>query len=166
MSMTSAPRCAEKAFGEQRKVFVVCDPQQAAKVLGADMRLNMALPCRISVFTDKGTTKIELIKPVQMLSALSREAAWLLAEWLSVWGGISRRIRRNKRIATRSRCRHALRHDANQTLEIRGRPCALYGASVRRRLAPYESTPCQLDVAICDIKLGRKAPAITGLIYG
>ena len=37
------------------------------------MRLNMALPCRISVFTDKGKTKIGLIKPVQMLSALSQD---------------------------------------------------------------------------------------------
>ena len=60
------------AFEEQCKVFEVCNPQQAAKVLSADMRLNMALPCRISVFTDKGSTKIGLIKPVQMLSALSQ----------------------------------------------------------------------------------------------
>jgi uncharacterized protein (DUF302 family) len=65
------------AFGEQCKVFEVCNPQQAAKVLSTDMRLNMALPCRISVFTDKGTTKIGLIKPVQMLSALSQDAALL-----------------------------------------------------------------------------------------
>jgi uncharacterized protein (DUF302 family) len=62
-------------FEEQCKVFEVCNPVQAAKVLSADMRLNMALPCRISVFTDKGKTKIGLIKPVQMLSALSQEAA-------------------------------------------------------------------------------------------
>jgi uncharacterized protein (DUF302 family) len=39
------------------------------------MRLNMALPCRISVFTDKGKTMIGLIKPAQMLSALSQDAA-------------------------------------------------------------------------------------------
>jgi uncharacterized protein (DUF302 family) len=44
-------------------------------VLATDMRLNMALPCRISVFTEKGKTKIGLIKPVQMLSALSQDAA-------------------------------------------------------------------------------------------
>jgi len=61
-------------FEEQCKVFEVCNPVQAAKVLSADMRLNMALPCRISVFTDKGKTKIGLIKPVQMLSALSQDA--------------------------------------------------------------------------------------------
>jgi len=63
------------AFEEDCKVFEVCNPAQAAKVLSADMRLNMALPCRISVFTDKGKTKIGLIKPVKMLSALSQEAS-------------------------------------------------------------------------------------------
>jgi uncharacterized protein (DUF302 family) len=63
------------AFAEQCKVFEVCNPQQAARVLSTDMRLNMVLPCRISVFTDKGKTKIGLIKPVQMLAALSKDAA-------------------------------------------------------------------------------------------
>ena len=63
------------AFDEECKVFEVCNPGQAAKVLSTDMRLNMALPCRISVFTEKGQTKIGLIKPVQMLSALSQDAA-------------------------------------------------------------------------------------------
>ena len=63
------------AFEEQCKVFEVCNPVQAAKVLSADMRLNMALPCRISVFTDKGKTMIGLIKPAQMLTLLSQDAA-------------------------------------------------------------------------------------------
>lgn len=63
------------AFDEECKVFEVCNPAQAAKVLAADMRLNMALPCRISVFTERGKTKIGLIKPMQMLSALSQDAA-------------------------------------------------------------------------------------------
>ncbi len=62
-------------FDEQCKVFEVCNPAQAAKVLSTDMRLNMALPCRISVFTEKGKTKIGLIKPMQMLSALSQDPA-------------------------------------------------------------------------------------------
>lgn len=63
------------AFEEECKIFEVCNPGQAAKVLSTDMRLNMALPCRISVFTEKGKTKIGLIKPAQMLSALSQDAA-------------------------------------------------------------------------------------------
>jgi uncharacterized protein (DUF302 family) len=62
------------AFAEQCRIFEVCNPLQAAKVMSADMRLNMALPCRISVFTEKGGTKIGMIKPGQMLAALSSDA--------------------------------------------------------------------------------------------
>jgi uncharacterized protein (DUF302 family) len=64
-------------FDEECKVFEVCNSRQAGKVLSTDMRLNMALPCRISVFTEKGKTRIGLIKPMQMLSALSRDASLL-----------------------------------------------------------------------------------------
>ena len=63
------------AFEEQCKVFEVCNPGQAASVLSTDMRLNMALPCRISVFTENGKTRIGLIRPVQMLLALSQDPA-------------------------------------------------------------------------------------------
>ena len=63
------------SFTEQCKVFEVCNPTQAAKVLSTDMNLNMALPCRISVYTENGKTKIGMIKPVPMLSALSKDAA-------------------------------------------------------------------------------------------
>ncbi|MGE3725727.1 MAG: DUF302 domain-containing protein [Candidatus Sericytochromatia bacterium] len=59
-------------FKEECKVFEVCNPAQAARVLSTDMRLNMALPCRISVYTEAGVTKIGLIKPEAMLSALSQ----------------------------------------------------------------------------------------------
>lgn len=61
-------------FAEECRVFEVCNPSQAARVLSTDMRLNMALPCRISVFTERGQTKIGLIKPVQMLESLSQDA--------------------------------------------------------------------------------------------
>jgi len=63
------------AFNEQCKVFEVCNPTQAAKVLSTDMRLNMALPCRISVFTDGNKTEIGLIRPKQMLAMLSQDPA-------------------------------------------------------------------------------------------
>jgi uncharacterized protein (DUF302 family) len=63
------------AFTEDCKVFEVCNPAQAAKVLATDMRLNMALPCRISVYTEQGKTKIGLIKPKAMLGMLSQDAA-------------------------------------------------------------------------------------------
>jgi uncharacterized protein (DUF302 family) len=66
------------AFENECRVFEVCNPGQAAKVLSSDMRLNMALPCRISVYTDHGRTHIGLIKPVQMLAALSDDPALAL----------------------------------------------------------------------------------------
>jgi uncharacterized protein (DUF302 family) len=64
-------------FDEQCRVFEVCNPGQAAKVLATDMRLNMALPCRISVYTEHGQTKLGLIRPVDMLSTLSQDEALL-----------------------------------------------------------------------------------------
>jgi len=64
-------------FEEDCKIFEICNPKQAATVLSIDMRLNMALPCRISVFTEKGATKIGMIKPERMLSSLSEEPALL-----------------------------------------------------------------------------------------
>jgi uncharacterized protein (DUF302 family) len=63
------------SFAEDCKVFEVCNPAQAAKVLSADMRLNMALPCRISVYTEHGKTKLGMVTPVKMLSMLSQDAS-------------------------------------------------------------------------------------------
>lgn len=65
------------AFKDECKVFEVCNPGQAAKVMGLDMRLNMALPCRISVYTEQGQTRIGLIKPAAMLAGLSQDPALL-----------------------------------------------------------------------------------------
>jgi uncharacterized protein (DUF302 family) len=62
-------------FSENCRVFEVCNPAQAAKVLASDMQMNMALPCRISVYTEKGRTKIGMIKPADMLALLSKDPA-------------------------------------------------------------------------------------------
>ena len=58
-------------FKDECKVFEVCSPSQAAKVLGIDMQLNMALPCRISVWHKDGQTRIGMIRPALMLAPLS-----------------------------------------------------------------------------------------------
>ena len=60
-------------FKEECKVFEVCNPVQASKVLSTDMRLNMALPCRISVYTQTGKTYLGLIEPEKILSMLSQD---------------------------------------------------------------------------------------------
>lgn len=62
-------------FENECNVFEVCNPVQAEKVLSTDMKLNMALPCRISVYTEKGKTMIGTISPVKMLLALSNDVA-------------------------------------------------------------------------------------------
>ncbi len=53
------------------RILDVCNPQQAARVLAADMGMNVALPCRISVYEDGGRTRIAMVKPTAMLAGLS-----------------------------------------------------------------------------------------------
>lgn len=53
------------------RIFEVCNPQQASKVLAADPNLNMALPCRISVYEHSGSTRIGTIKPSELLGLLT-----------------------------------------------------------------------------------------------
>lgn len=62
-------------FTGECKVFEICNPAQAAKVLATDIRINMALPCRISVYTEQGKTSIGMIRPMPMLKALSQDTA-------------------------------------------------------------------------------------------
>lgn len=63
------------AFEPQVRVFEVCNPLQAAKVMATDLKLNMALPCRISVYTENSKTHIGMIKPSVILASLSQDAA-------------------------------------------------------------------------------------------
>ncbi|MDI1229276.1 MAG: DUF302 domain-containing protein [bacterium] len=53
------------------QIFEICSPKQAAAVLAEDMSINMALPCRISVWQQDGKTKIGMIPPKAMLESLS-----------------------------------------------------------------------------------------------
>jgi uncharacterized protein (DUF302 family) len=53
------------------RILEVCNPQQAARVLQADMGMNVALPCRISVYEEGGQTRIGMVRPTAMLAGLS-----------------------------------------------------------------------------------------------
>jgi len=53
-------------------ILEVCNPRQAAAVLTADMGMNIALPCRISVYQDGGKTLIGMVRPTVLLSSLSK----------------------------------------------------------------------------------------------
>jgi uncharacterized protein (DUF302 family) len=57
---------------QECRIFEICNPQQASAVLAEDMDLNMALPCRISVWeTEDGKIKIGMLSPKDMLESLS-----------------------------------------------------------------------------------------------
>lgn len=62
-------------FPNECQILEVCNPQQAMKVLSEDMGLNIALPCRISVYEENGQTKIGMARPTDMLAALSDSPA-------------------------------------------------------------------------------------------
>jgi len=53
------------------RILDVCNPRQAARVLSADMSMNMALPCRISVYEEGGQTRIGMVRPTALLAGLS-----------------------------------------------------------------------------------------------
>ena len=56
-------------------ILEVCNPEQASKVLTEDIGMNIALPCRISVYEEDGQTKIATALPTKLLSALSASPA-------------------------------------------------------------------------------------------
>ncbi|GIX47190.1 MAG: hypothetical protein KatS3mg131_1401 [Candidatus Tectimicrobiota bacterium] len=49
-------------------ILEVCNPQQALRVLSQEMAVNLALPCRISVYEEGGRTKIGMVKPTALLA--------------------------------------------------------------------------------------------------
>lgn len=62
-------------FPNACQILEICNPQKANEVLTADMGLNMALPCRVSVYSEDGKTKIGMMRPSAMLKALSDSPA-------------------------------------------------------------------------------------------
>ena len=62
-------------FPNACQILEICNPQKAKEVLSEDMDLNMALPCRVSVYSEGDKTKIGMMKPSAMLKALSASPA-------------------------------------------------------------------------------------------
>ncbi len=60
-------------FPNDCRIFEICNPAEAAGVLGKAMHLNMALPCRISVYQEAGKTMIGMIRPAAMITQLSAD---------------------------------------------------------------------------------------------
>lgn len=56
------------AFERECRIFEVCNPQQAKKVLEQEMEMSTALPCRISVYTEGDKVKLATLKPTALVS--------------------------------------------------------------------------------------------------
>ncbi|MEM4658713.1 MAG: DUF302 domain-containing protein [Candidatus Methanosuratincola sp.] len=55
-------------FGKECIIYEVCNPNQAKKVLEANLEISTALPCRISLYVEGDRTKLATIKPTAMLA--------------------------------------------------------------------------------------------------
>jgi uncharacterized protein (DUF302 family) len=51
------------------RIYEVCNPLQAKKVLDADGAISTALPCRISIYSSKGQYTLATMRPTEMIKA-------------------------------------------------------------------------------------------------
>jgi uncharacterized protein (DUF302 family) len=58
-------------FGPECRIFEVCNPHQAKKVLEANLEISTALPCRISLYEEGGVRKLATIKPTSLIDLYS-----------------------------------------------------------------------------------------------
>ena len=62
------------------RILEVCNPVEAAKVLGHNALVGYFLPCKITVYKDAGKTKIGLPKPTAMIGLLNDHELKVIAE--------------------------------------------------------------------------------------
>ena len=58
-------------FANACRIFEVCNPQRAKQVLEKDMSISTALPCRITVYEDRGKVMVATLLPTQVLGMLT-----------------------------------------------------------------------------------------------
>jgi uncharacterized protein (DUF302 family) len=63
------------AFGRECRVFEVCNPGHAQKVLGQNIAISTALPCRIAVYAEGGQTILATIRPTALLTMFDAPGA-------------------------------------------------------------------------------------------
>ena len=67
-------------FARECRIFEVCNPHQAKKVLEANIGISTALPCRISVYEEDGRVHFATVKPTAMLGMFGAEGVEAVAE--------------------------------------------------------------------------------------
>ncbi len=58
-------------FDREVRVLEVCNPHHAKTALSTDIEVNLALPCRLSVWEDQGVHYIGMLKPSKLLEAVT-----------------------------------------------------------------------------------------------
>ncbi|MEQ1948442.1 MAG: DUF302 domain-containing protein [Bryobacteraceae bacterium] len=72
LKQTLAKKGVELAM--ECRIFEVCNPSQAKKVLDADGAVSTALPCRISVYGSAGNYTLATMLPTEMMKAFGNPA--------------------------------------------------------------------------------------------
>lgn len=67
-------------FGPDCRVFEICNPHQAKKVLEANLEISTALPCRISLYEEGGVCKLATIKPSALIGLYSTPSLRAVAQ--------------------------------------------------------------------------------------
>ncbi len=68
------------SFERSCRIYDVCNPHQAKKVLEADMKISTALPCRISIYEEGEGTRLATIRPTAMIAMFEHTELSPLAE--------------------------------------------------------------------------------------
>jgi len=55
-------------FAPECRIVEICNPQQAKKVLEANLDISTALPCRVAIYKNGGAVVLSTIKPTALLS--------------------------------------------------------------------------------------------------
>jgi uncharacterized protein (DUF302 family) len=67
-------------FSPECRIFEVCNPHQAKKVLEANLEISTALPCRISLYEEGGVRKLATIKPTTLIDLYSTPGLQAVAQ--------------------------------------------------------------------------------------
>jgi uncharacterized protein (DUF302 family) len=62
------------------RIYEVCNPQQAKKVLETDGAISTALPCRISLYGSPGHYTLATMLPTEMMKVFNRPEIAVVAE--------------------------------------------------------------------------------------
>jgi len=67
-------------FDKECQILDICNPNYAKQFLGEDMSLSSVMPCKITVYTDKGETNITLNSLVQLVDDINPDMIDLAQE--------------------------------------------------------------------------------------